>query len=193
MKLTNRLTALLLAVLMLVTVFSFAACFGKKEEETEKKATAKTVVKDYCSCMKNYKYDKLLDLLPDAYIEYFLEDYDLTEKELSSALKELSADRKEQAKDMEREVVDFTLGDTRDVDEDELEYLNDYYDSANLDIKSAKKVPVELTISRSGDETTERETYTAIKVDGKWYLAPVEAAYILRAAAEEYGSAASEH
>ncbi|MBO4879280.1 MAG: hypothetical protein IK064_02130 [Clostridia bacterium] len=193
MKLTNRLTALLLAALMLVTVFSFTACFGKKEEETEKKATAKTVVKDYCSCMKNYKYDKLLDLLPDAYIEYFLEDYDLTEKELSSALKELSADRKEQAKDMEREVVDFTLGDTRDVDEDELEYLNDYYDSANLDIKSAKKVPVELTISRSGDETTERETYTAIKVDGKWYLAPVEAAYILRAAAEEYGSAASEH
>ena len=118
MKMTKRIVAIILATLTVFAAFSFTACVGG----------AKGVAKNYCNFMKDYKYEKLVDLLPAGYIKEWLDENDMTKSELVKALKSLGEDAKEEAEDEDYKITKMEVYNEKDMKNSEVKDLKEQYD-----------------------------------------------------------------
>ncbi|MBR6006405.1 MAG: hypothetical protein IK064_02125 [Clostridia bacterium] len=172
MKMTKRIVALILATLTVFAVFSFTACVGG----------AKGVAKNFCNFMKDYKYEKLVDLLPANYLKEWLDENDMTKSELVKALKSLAEDAKEEAEDEDYKITKIEVYNEKDMKNSEIKDLKEQYEDYKLDIKDGKYITMKVTATVDGDKNTEKSDIPVIRVGGKWCLVPSVVSYYLRAA-----------
>ncbi len=122
---------------------------------------AKAVVKDVMKAMTDGDAEALVDLIPDDFINEIGKAGDMSESEVEDYLEEELSESLSEFKE-EYGDVEYKIGDVRDADDDELEDTKDAYDEMNIEVEDLKYVEVEAE-----DET---EEFSAIKVDGRWYI-----------------------
>lgn len=133
----------------------------------------KAVVKDYIKAITKADAKKIVSLMPDAMVDYIIEDeYDGDKKEMMAELREELEEMVEEAEDEDINLskISYKIIDAEDLDADEIDDLEDDFDEVNLKIKKAKRLEVKLKTVVDGKEESEKIYMTVGKVGNSWYM-----------------------
>lgn len=172
----RKLLCLLLSLLMLV---SLVACGDKDDSDDEggssKTAKPEAVVEKFMDCLIDADAKGMFDLVPDAVLEYAMEQDDMSKSDFDDQVGELS-DMLQESYDYVEEMtgeklkMSYEITDSYEMDEDEVADLQEDYDDADVEIEEAKVFEVDFTMEVAGEEQTQSLEIVVIKVDGKWYV-----------------------
>ncbi len=167
-KTDKKFLGILLGAVAGVIVIIVALCliFGGSYE----KAIDKYIDATYYGDM-----DAALEMIPGDALDEMLDAYDMTKKEFKEQMKE---EWESEEEDLEDEFgknikVSYKVIDEEEMDEDDLDDLKDMLKEMGVSKKSVSKayeIEVEFTIEGDDDEDTVEEDFTAVKIDGEWYL-----------------------
>ena len=157
--------AVALAIILLTTLLG--------DQHTWKGA----VVKGF-KAVKNMDARSLIEVTyPDKYLDYLLEDEDMTKSEF---IKEAVEDAKDAKEDMDSDEkkalksLDYSITKSKDMDEDDLDDLNerysDRYDAPDNYFKAGKEVTIKIKYKYDGESYSEKYTLKVVKAGGKWYI-----------------------
>lgn len=117
--------------------------------------------------MKNGKADKIVKLYHEDIIEA---RYDGDEDELIESIEE----DLEEMEDEDTVVKGYKIRDCETYSEDELEelaeYMDEYLDINEDDVKSAKKYFVKVDLDEDGERNIDYMTVVVVKIGNKWSL-----------------------
>ncbi len=168
-KKKNLIGIIIAVVAVVLVVVLCASLFGGN--------SPKSVADDYMKAtFKQQDAGKVLDLIHKDVIKAACDDEDMSRKELEEEAQDMFDEMFEFLDDSCDEwKVDWEIKDVEDLDDDELEEIQDYYDDDyDLKVKDAKMVEIEANIEVTVDDETEDQDQDieiyVVKVGGKWYL-----------------------
>lgn len=167
----KKFFALLLSAIMLLGLL--AGCSADKEEE-EEEAPYEVALRTLMDAMYKGKAAKAADLAPADFWEYM----DLDENDVEEQLEERWEYMEERFKDEYGKDYKFTykIKKATKVKSDKLteiqEAIEERYEFSPK-VKAAYKLEIKATIKGSEDSDESEFTYTAIQIDGKWYIVNV--------------------
>lgn len=164
----KKFFALLLSAIMLLGLL--AGCSADKEEE-EEEAPYEVALRTLMDAMYKGKAAKAADLAPKAYWEYL----DMDENDVEEQLEERWEYMEESFKDEYGKDYKFTykIKKATKVKSDVLTAIQEGIEEQygfSPKVKAAYKLEVKATIKGSEDSDESEATYTAIQIDGKWYI-----------------------
>ncbi len=127
---------------------------------------AKDVTKEYYKAIETGNASKLLDTVPKDYIEELADDYDLSKKEIKSAVQDYLDDYYNDYDDIR---VSFKDKDIMDADDFAEEMMVDTDEDFN--IKKAVEFELKVRYKSDGGDTvkTKNEEFIVFKYKGGWY------------------------
>lgn len=158
------------AIAALVVVFIFIGLFGGR--------SYKSVVKKYVQASFTADGKKMLSILPDEAVELACRDEAMTKRELIEYMTETIEDQIGHMDEIYGKwSFSYKIVDVEDYSGREFRSMKeDYKDELDLNVKEAKTVTVEITLTADGDEivSAEREI-DVVKIGRSWYLSVSEA------------------
>lgn len=131
-------------------------------------AGGKGTAKKACKAIANVDVEALCKLIPDE----ILEEYDISDEDIED-LQDKIDEQIEDLEDNEDEKlkISYDIKRYRDVEDDVMEGIEDYYDSYDLNVQDARIARVEFTakLGEEEDDTGVLDLYV-VKIGGKWYL-----------------------
>lgn len=138
--------------------------------------TYKTPIDNYIDVSCYAKANKLGDLAPKEYWEWYEDEYDKDLKDLKDDIKDNAKEIKDEYKDEygKNYKVTYKIKDKETLDKDDLEELaeniSDRYDIKESKIKKAYELEIKFTIKGSEDKENSEMTLYSVKIGSKWYL-----------------------
>lgn len=129
-----------LAAVMVLSAVLFVA-FGCGGDSPE------AAMEDFMQASKDKDCEKAVDLIDLSSVESMLEGTGMSMDDMKNGLVEEC-----KASSDETEIVDYKVGD------------------AEMDGEDKATVEVEATTKSNGEETTDKETFSLIKIDGEWKI-----------------------
>lgn len=124
------------------------------------------VVNKYMNIMKNGKAEKIVKLYHEDIIEYRYEDEDDLVEEIEEQLEEME--------DEDTKIKSFKIRECETYSKDELEdlaeYMEEYLDIDEKDVKAAKKYFVRVDLDEDGEKNIEYTSVVVVKIGNKWSL-----------------------
>ena len=157
------ISAVLMLSILLTGILTLTGCGNSPEKVAE--GAYKAMLKGDAK--------KLLSYMPDKFVDYILEEeFDGDKDEMLDSLEEVFEYINEfyEENDVDAKDIKVKATDVEDMDEDEIDDLNADYEDCDIKIKDAKIVEIEVTYEMDGDEETDEEEITVIKVGSKWYI-----------------------
>jgi hypothetical protein len=151
--------ALLLVILLAVLIFG-----GNSPEDI-----AETTVERYFG---EADADDILDLYPEEYVEYLLDEYEIDEDDLIAAIEDYIEETVDDCEDEEIELYDVEIRSVKDKKKKNYENLVEFYeDELDLEVEDIKVVKCKAYYEYEGDDETETYEITVICIDGDYYTA----------------------
>ena len=171
----KKFLALLLSVIMLLGML--AGCSADKEEEEEEKPY-EAVLRIMMDALYKGKSDKVADLAPKAYWDYMDDDMGMSEKDAKEQIEDRWEDTEEYLKDEYGKDYKFSyrIKKATKLKSEKLtqiqEAIEERYEFSPK-IKAGYDLEIKATIKGSESSDENEATYTAIQIDGKWYIVSV--------------------
>ena len=170
-KLIALIVATLVPVLLFVIVGACVACFFKPDKEEGFQYPEETV-ENFYDAIKEGDADLMLSLVPKAYRDYLLEQYDLDESSLKNivhgGLNDILADMEDSYGNIKEMDISFKYSHTVASD---IDALNEWFEEENIHLSVSTGYVYYVTIQ--GKEEDEKQlltsTYYTIWIDGRWY------------------------
>ena len=171
----KKFFALLLSAIMLLGLL--AGCSADKKEEKEE-APYEAALRTLMDAMYKGKAAKAADLAPKAFWDYADDYMDMDEKDAEEMLEERWEYMEERFKNEYGKDYKFTykIKKATKLKSDKLteiqEAIEERYEFSPK-VKAAYNLEIKVTIKGSEASDENEATYTAIQIDGKWYIVNV--------------------
>ena len=172
----KKFFALLLSAIMLLGLL--AGCSADKEEEEEEEAPYEAALRTLMDALCKGKSDKVADLAPKAYWDYADDYMYMDEKDAEEKIEERWEYNDEFYKEQYGKDYKFTykIKKATKLKSDELTEIQEAIEEKykfSPKVKAAYKLEIKATIKGSEGSDESEATYTAIQIDGKWYIVNV--------------------
>lgn len=157
--------AAVLAILAVVLILTLGG--GKKSGAQ----APEDIAAQYMDCFLDADIRAMLDIIPEEVIDETFDALNTPESwadRMSARLEEMFD---EMDAEYDRWDISYKIDDVSNLDADDLEDLQEFYDNRyNCQVDACKEVTVDVTIQLDGYEEDEELTVFIIQVDGKWYV-----------------------
>ena len=133
-------------------------------------------IDNYIDVAFKCKIEKVKNLAPSAYWDYFEDAYDMDIDDLIKELKDSSDDILDALEEEygKRIKVSYKVTDADKLDKDDLKDVKDAlknrYDIPKKSVTDAYELEIEMKIKGSEDEDEDEMEMLVVKIDGKWYV-----------------------
>ena len=166
----KKLTRFVSIFLCFAMMFTLASCSGKSKAPN----SPESVVEKFFEAYSNFDADGMLDCINEGVLQKMANemfDGDLDEfKETYKRL--LDSFYKEKLEDVK---LSINVLESKDLEGEDFNEIKEYFaENYDVEISAAASVKFEMTAKGEVEgvviDNTEEETYTVVKVDGKWYI-----------------------
>lgn len=149
-----------------VLVAAFCLLFGgNKSEKTAEK---------YVEAMMEADAGKLMDLMPDDYLDYVMESMEAEWEDLEEDLQSyldymMESYNEEYGEDFK---YSYEIVDSEEQEQDEIDEMNEELADMELDIEIKKAIDYEIELTLEGEDGEDEltENVTVVKIGSKWYI-----------------------
>ena len=166
----KKICAAILAVMMSL---SLVACGG----EEKKASTYEDTISKFVQAQANMDIRAVLDLMPEQFVTYTLEEEGYSQEELDEFIAEFE-EYFQEAKEYLAEYLGeeweatYQIASEENYLEEDLEDINDYYNELGFDMEVTAAKEVEVVVEYKGTEASESmdlDMYL-VEIDGAWYI-----------------------
>ena len=180
-KKKKKKTGLIILILVLVVLLAAGAVGAmfllnrdKKDETADEFENINKVVTEYYNASNQCDADLMLNLVPKAYQDYFMEEYDLDNSSLKKAVQDYLEDNLETLEEVHygnNIETNVTVNSIQELNKSDIDDMNSWHNEANIPLKVEACYACKLVVNTKGDnkDDTFEKNQTIIKVDGKWY------------------------
>ena len=152
--------ALLLVILLAVLIFG-----GNSPEDI-----AETYIE--ANYFGDADADDVLDLYPEEYVEYLLDEYDIDEDDLIASIEDYLEDRRDECEDEEFELDDIEIRSVKDKKKKDYDEIVEFFDDEfDLEVEGFKLVKCKVYYEEEGDEESDTLQVLVVEIDGDYYIA----------------------
>ena len=179
-KKKKKKTGLIILILVLVVLLAAGAVGAMfllnrdKKDETDEFENVNKVVTEFYNASNQCDADLMLNLVPKAYQDYFMEEYDLDNSSLKKAVQDYLEDNLETLEEVHygnNIETNVTVNSIQELNKSDIDDMNSWHNEANIPLKVEACYACKLVVNTKGDnkDDTFEKNQTIIKVDGKWY------------------------
>ena len=173
----KKKTGLIILIIVLVVLIVGGAVVGtifllknkdKDDKDKTKGDSAESTVSAYYDAILNGDVDAMMSLVPDNYLDYMIETYDIDEDAVKDELQTLMEDELADWEDDYGANIELTVK----CNDEEVAELNDQLDESGWDFTLTEGYTDSVDVTFNGDDDEYTETYddvAVLKVDGKWF------------------------
>ena len=179
----KKKTGLIILIIVLVVLIVGGAVVGtifllKNKDKDDKDKTmgdsAESTVSAYYDAILNGDVDAMMSLVPDNYLDYMIETYDIDEDAVKDELQTLMEDELADWEDDYGANIELTVkcNDEEVAEQSEIDDLNDELEESGWDFTITEGYTYSVDVTFNGDDDEYTETYddvAVLKVDGKWF------------------------
>ena len=146
----------------------------KDDKDKTKGDSAESTVSAYYDAILNGDVDAMMSLVPDNYLDYMIETYDIDEDAVKDELQTLMEDELADWADAYGANIELTVkcNDEEVAEQSEIDDLNDELEESGWDFTITEGYTYSVDVTFNGDDDEYTETYddvAVLKVDGKWF------------------------
>ena len=179
-KKKKKKTGLIILILVLVVLLAAGAVGAmfllnrdKKDETADEFENINKVVTEYYNASNQCDADLMLNLVPKAYQDYFMEEYDLDNSSLKKAVQDYLEDHLETLEEVRygnNIKTNVTVKYIQELNKSDVDNMKSWHNKATP-LKVEACYACKLVVNTKGDnkDDTFEKNQTIIKVDGKWY------------------------
>ena len=179
----KKKTGLIILIIVLVVLIVGGAVVGtifllknkdKDDKDKTKGDSAESTVSAYYDAILNGDVDAMMSLVPDNYLDYMIETYDIDEDAVKDELQTLMEDELADWEDDYGANIELTVkcNDEEVAEQSEIDDLNDELEESGWDFTITEGYTYSVDVTFNGDDDEYTETYddvAVLKVDGKWF------------------------
>ena len=179
----KKKTGLIILIIVLVVLIVGGAVVGtifllKNKDKDDKGKTkgdsAESTVSAYYDAILNGDVDAMMSLVPDNYLDYMIETYDIDEDAVKDELQTLMEDELADWEEDYGANIELTVkcNDEEVAEQSEVDELNDQLEESGWDFTITEGYTYSVDVTFNGDDDEYTETYddvAVLKVDGKWF------------------------
>ncbi len=179
----KKKTGLIILIIVLVVLIVGGAVVGtifllknkdKDDKDKTKGDSAESTVSAYYDAILNGDVDAMMSLVPDNYLDYMIETYDIDEDAVKDELQTLMEDELADWEEDYGANIELTVkcNDEEVAEQSEIDDLNDELEESGWDFTITEGYTYSVDVTFNGDDDEYTETYddvAVLKVDGKWF------------------------
>lgn len=179
----KKKTGLIILIIVLVVLIVGGAVVGtifllknkdKDDKDKTKGDSAESTVSAYYDAILNGDVDAMMSLVPDNYLDYMVETYDIDKDAVKDELQTLMEDELADWEDDYGANIELTVkcNDEEVAEQSEVDELNDELEESGWDFTITEGYTYSVDVTFNGDDDEYTETYddvAVLKVDGKWF------------------------